>query len=684
MISSTLCDPYRLGRDRLGARCWAGVLAVSLAIVGTSRAAHAQECFDTPIAVPGLSGLPFWFAIGSATVRTDLDDPRWGGAPVRSLEDDPTGTEVALRTLSDGNILAVSLQVLTDPDGAALNDAVYLGIATSTSGTTAHVIKINPETAGSPDPVPMNAGLSFQIWDRAGGGAWTTSTLVPSWLTTETATWRNSPAGATWAVNLKVDLGLVGVNVAGTSPGADFKIFYEIDVSPSGGLATPFTTPRVTGSPVFVTARVPADPTIWATATALGTPCTTGATVSMFDIGTHDALGPNWIHADAGSTNSFFTYIRSIPPPMFANMIRERIRIADWGSVIGAPDAGWAVIPGADNVPDGTHGTWITPAPGGSSDSADIEFTCSIQSGQDHCPVITSTIAHQCMLVELKAAPGNQVPILTAAAYRNMEFAGLSALDHPATISLRGLQAVTGVGKDRDVYLYVKTLNMPAPGNEPVFLPGKAMADARRYAESPPPRPPKAGDDGQSGSRGKAPPPSRMASDGGEPPLIRSAAEVPVLSAYQKVASVWPTYEVHVYYDTGDTMSVKGRTLKRLAAMIPFGYFVWHDGPLYGFIHSIEGLDGATLLKLAPNFYRVHIVNEGSIRVRTAISAMEKPFGCPPSECCKPPPVTGHPHCYCSTPGANIGGAIGGSAAIAGLIGVWIARSRSRPQAPRR
>ncbi len=91
------------------------------------------------------------------------------------------------------------------------------------------------------------------------------------------------------------------------------------------------------------------------------------------------------------------------------------------------------------------------------------------------------------------------------------------------------------------------------------------------------------------------------------------------------VEKIMPTYMVYAWYDTGKVITSGGKTIKRLAAMPSFGYFVSHDGALTGWSH---GLEGAGLTKIGRDFYKIGVPNGGSVNVVTTLSANE---GNPPS-----------------------------------------------------
>jgi hypothetical protein len=640
------------------------LVAFCAAFAGLALAplARAQDCLLTPVPVPGLSGLPTWFSDGAIPVRPELDDPRWGGAPTYTLATDPANS-TALRILRQGTRAAVTLQVLADSNGTSFLDSVYFAIQPTTGSTTAHLFRIQPMTSGATDPVPTDFAVQGQYYVLS-GGTWTPTTAPPGWIH-DIATHRNSPGGGVvWAVSFKFELGMAGVTPAG-----DFRVFYGIEVHQSGTSVTPYSTPSPTGA-VIAGTPVPEAPANWLTTSGLSTACTGGARIDMFGIGTDNPNGEHLIDADGDppanpatpanpAVNTFHADVFDIPGSIPAGLIRARFSLAQWGSTIADSNAPWTVVPispgppatNADNVPN-TAAT----VPAGPANSRRIQFTCTPGAGQSYCPLLTGIDPHQCLLVELRAAPTFNVRFSRAAAYRNLDFEGLSTLDRSAQITIKGLQAKTGVPKDRDVYLYVKTNNLPAPGSEPLWLPTRAMAEARDYARRPPMRveakPPREPNDGKP-PVGVAANPASAAAD---PAAARASgfAHPPVLTGYQKISEVWPTYEVHVYYDSGELVERKGEKLKRLVEMVPFGFFLYHDGPLYGFLHSIEG-EGFTLETVAPNFYKARIKNEGAISVRTKIEAVERPVH--GGVCCKTPPppvkVEIRPHCYCTVPGGG-------------------------------
>ena len=114
----------------------------------------------------------------------------------------------------------------------------------------------------------------------------------------------------------------------------------------------------------------------------------------------------------------------------------------------------------------------------------------------------------------------------------------------------------------------------------------------------------------------------------GPPMAIPDANTLQQLAADGKITqsqmdAALPTYRVHVYWDTGKFISVGGNQRPLLSPQASFGYYVDHQGQLYGWDHSLTG-DGVVLEQLAPDFYRVRkVANNGSFTVITTIMAME-------------------------------------------------------------
>ncbi|HTQ03790.1 MAG TPA: hypothetical protein VMI54_08025 [Polyangiaceae bacterium] len=688
---------------------WSFVVAVlgAAAVLTASRPAAAldPQCLTSPVALPNLSGPPVWFdpSPATSTWRAELNDPRWSGAPLFNLCDNAEldscalgSAEAQVRGLIDGATLYMQVLNVAD-DTQTSDDSVFVGIGLR-GLAGARMVKITLDTITSPistlptvhdatPPTPNSAGTIFwnQATNASGASAWATtltqglppavSPAMRSWLE-DVATWTNSlggPAGTKWAVTFAVDLSQFGY----TAPITDtIPLFFGTRHTPSVGAAVPLpniTTDTVSGTDTIV----PGNKANWALFSPPAAGCTGGITLSNTNIGVWDgttlgnqvgvcpATGPQ--PAGCPHNTTFRALPENVPP---GSQVYTRMRLANFGSVYNDwPNAPWDDIPGAGNpLTDATVASGWTFTPADATGQAVADFTCN-RGSSTYCPILSNVPAQtdQCLLVELGAPPSTNLKFENKAVYRNLWFEELSTLDQKATISIKGLQKATGLAVDRDVYLYVQKVNMPAHTTQPMELDERALQLVRSYAEHRPPHPPYLGGN----EKGKQRPQLAAAKNAPTPPnvlkFVRAVAteegngpsplSVPTLSSDDALSLIWPSYKIHVYYDTGRKEHFGGADRIVLAPMVPFGYYLNHQGTFFGFSDALSGLNGVVLEPLGHDWYRVHVKNEGYAQVRTVITAEESPKGPDGKSCCceKMPPVKVvlQPHCYCALPGAS-------------------------------
>lgn len=655
-----------------------------LAAMTLSTSATADLCFPVPVPVPGLSNAPEWDPGGTPPIRKDLFDPRWGAAPATEFESDAGGHAIYRMLLNDARTeLSVSVQALVDVPGA---NGVYFGISTATSGTIAKAVALDLP-ASSPDGEPA-AGSILAAWTRA-GGVWTGYLTPPAdFGIHDVSGWVQNPAdGVAWALNFKVHLNEVGV-----IPGTDFQVFLGMQTSPS----TPQSTPDSTLYAHIPGTNIPDNPTQWATARSIDTGCTGGITLERIKIGTTNP-NPSRINTTLGATNSFFAepdYPLGVPP---AGTIRGRFRIANWGSV-ASPTAAWPTIINGEAV--------------GSDALGRIQFDCPTNQAGEVCGRPTPSTTHQCMLVELSPAPGQDADITKAAVYRNMDFVPLSEMSRNAELNIAGLTEMLkdveppGPRTHRDIYLYLKTNNMPEHGNEPLWLPAHAMEEARRTAFAP--RTPlyrPARYDHQSLRGGEAEAPSKATQPADSKPSTaapilskrppesarpdhkpkpvqpQTAPEVLELTTYQTLAGSWPSYEIYPFYDTGRVRELGGKKHPVLKSMPSWTYYFEHDGRFFGFEYGLDVV-GSKLEQVAPNFYKVVVPNEGSLTIVDRVVAREEPKSPAGDVDCKP---LGAEHgevserrCGCRVVGDPSSRAAHSGLGLLGALAVLLGRRRRR------
>lgn len=549
------------------------LLLVTSALVGGAAPAAAQAlCVPPASGVPGLPGPPRW---SGAEAWATIDDPRWRGAARQSFPNFIAATsDAGARALHLGNTLFLSLQVLVDPDGytgdgAGHNyDQVFIGFRNPSTGAS-EVFQID---ATALDAGLTHTTLSQSHW-RKDDDATPAAQMIgpPAWASDPRLFVNQSVFGATipWAVNLQVDLAAVQLAL-GTSSPTEAEVWYAFAVGhalspvvsqvlftwPSGTAFDPTTSP-----PTF------AAPGQWAPL-VLGTadPACTGVTIEWNHIETNQTPVSK-IATDA--SNTFFARPDWGTTPIGADQIQARFRIANWGSQVGE-DGQWTTLAGGEAVANKADGT--------------IDFTC-LQGADPQCPTLSaSQTTHQCILVELSAKGASGVTFKKDSAYRNMDFGTASLFTREAEINIAGAKPFPGGTAARDVYLYVKTLNMPARVEPAPAAPQRndvQLASAQRR----------------------------------EPVSLDK-------NPYEALAEKHATYEVHVYHDTGRRGVVDGRQRRVLEAQVPFGYFITHDGPLEGWRAKLEGV-GVTLTEIAPSYFHVSVPEGGSVRVKTIVEAIE-------------------------------------------------------------
>ncbi len=664
-------------------------LCLALSLVMLSAPARADICFPKPVALPGLSGPPVWQ--GSGTVRPELNEPRWAAAPQTGFASDLTDSEGIYRLLvnSANNELSISFQVPIDPDTASTADQVWFGFTRDgAAGTLASAVRISLPTSGT-NPIAATNVRGY-TYDAAASIPWTPGTIgvAPDWLKDAAAWLEGSAPSLSWGINLKVDL--TAPSVSGVNVAQPLNLMLAMQVrdesDPTMSLLPSTPDPGCPPSgpcahPLLAGTLLIENPADWAPALAINAACPPGIELVGSQIGTtnEDPPGtpaPNKINTTSGATNTFYAR-PSYPFAPGSGEIVGTFHVANWGS-IAASNAPWIPIPNGSNIENG-----VAPAtmPG------EISFVCPASTATEACGIPKPSEAHQCVYVELKNAPGQNNGFSKAAAYRNMRFEPLSRFSGPAEISVKGLAKVFGNDKPRDVYVFVKPRNMPAHGNDPFYLNTEAMAATRRFAETPPraPQPPKGVPLAVFKRQLKAGQLKALRRPAAQQPKLR---EIPTpntgikdldLTVEQALASVWPTYDVRVYYDTGSVVEIEGEKVRHFKAMYPFTYYFSHQGPLYGFTHELKG---ATLKQIRDNVYYLSIQNEGAAQVTTSVEAHEEPKGETPGEpgncptCPSQPPPTPKPcTCNCRLPGGTETSSW--PLLAAGLLGLgWMLRRR--------
>jgi hypothetical protein len=597
----------------------------ALALLGSGAAHAIAQCVPQASGVPALGGAPNFIdvAAGEPNYWPRLDDPRWRGALVRSFGSgaSETATFKALRTSGGGAALYLSWYVKVDSKLDPFLDS--LRVAFSTGGGSDEMIEVFPFTSVA---ASTNAAAPPSTKTRLLSGTWTVQPAEPIWLGANTRVWLDVP-NQQWAINMRVPIAAAyddGINLP-----AEFRIAFELQVSQADNSLVPYrlsdtvalndlnAVPAAASWPAFNIALPAGD-----------AGCIKSISVASNDVGTTNVdagMVPRPNQINLNTTNTFFALPNNESgSQVAANQISGTFRIANWGS---QPD--W------NDIPNPTTSLWkqinsvaVTNAgiidnnnkasiAGGNALSFNWTLTaaerCEFVGGAG-CPNPTPIRrSHQCMLVELS---GGGLTYNPASVYRNMDFVDASTFEREADISVAGLAA--GAEPKRDVYLYVQKLMMPKDIGTP--QPAQALVDYAKVEEVL-----SHGGDGDGGgdsgeqvpgiaASATAPPKPR-----GDTPPPQTAPRPPLDGDFETLNQQYPTYVVHAFRDTGETITVNGQNRKLLRPQSSFGYYVHHEGALTGWDSELQGAQ-----LIAPNYYKIAVPEGGAATVKTRIVAREQ------------------------------------------------------------
>jgi hypothetical protein len=588
----------------------------------------------------GMGGPPVWWDANNNSTFPELPaendqvtDPRWTGSGAHT-DGSPGSQEMwfqTIKSVSGGTTyLSMSWQVQLDPAPDLSTDLIWLGLSPdvvpnnpSPGDTVVLRFKLGTTSGGmamsQPDYTPEAYLLKNNALVAYPGGT------VPTWVTETGRLWiQQVGTKYTWAFQIRIPLSAAGV-ATGLNLRTNFHAWYQVNVKlgPGGGTAY-YSWPRTVG-PITGAVTASSFPPVaqWGAFTlnpASAEPDCEGIELSDWSqIGTKNPQ-PNTILFDNPGTgtptdayvntkiNTFFARPKnktSASVPQGA--IAMKVRVAAWGS-----QGYWGP---ATNYNYGQTWTEITPPNLGqlptnrgsiaagqtATDAAanDINWDWTVPDcmvfdflpGTLYPPKCSplpperyEKDPHQCMLVELSSTgTANPLSFISRSVVRNMDFESASVVKRSATISIAGLPPIAGAGPNRAVYLYVETLNMPreVKGRDTV---GRGADD-----------------------------------NVGRRAVLAAAGSI----AAQQLDAIMPTYRVHVYHETGDTIVTDGVKSPAVRSQYSFGYWIEHQGSLHGWLHKLEGAQA-----IAPNLYKISIPNDGTAQVTTTIEALEKPCGC--------------------------------------------------------
>lgn len=590
-------------------------------------------CIPKAQGVPGFywNQPPYWLPGGTFPQYTGLDDPRWRGAAHQGF---PllagTSEDMAFRALyhtdaGGNNSLYLSWNVKFDPSLNNGSDVLYLGLRPSGSAT-ALALRLTPfntipavdQEAAQIDTAVI--GGSVQVFTKTGAAAWT-SEVEPDWINDNTHVWMAVTAPFHWAVQMRIPIAPAAAGVldnAGLNLGGDFNMWYTQQVTmPAAVTFYEWLPGQPITSAINILSNNFPDPANW-DAFHLSTgaadpvcPTTGGISLTYADIGTTNTPSSqiSYSAVDPRPNNTFFARPRNYTTTnLNPGDMTARFRIANWGSVAD-PNVSWEDIPGGANV---VNVDPIPPLGAGAAPPATnpIRFNWALDN-TDIANLITGKTPHKCMLVELSGAG---LTFFSDSAYRNMDFVSASTFQREAEISILGLEPLAGGGIGRDVYLAVEEINMPTAitqGDDPK----KPYAYVWPYELEAPNDDRKKPRDDMAAQQQQQKQDRPVAIPAVEAVAMAKAGRFPL----ERLEQFIPTVRVHVYHDTGERVKIKGKEYPVVRAQASYGYYVEHEGDLFGWDQSLQGAK-----QIAPNFYLLPVPDSGTAKVTNTIMAVDK------------------------------------------------------------
>ena len=601
------------------------------------------QCIPRAVGVPGLIFRPpvwkgieqpldtVWQSAAPSTSQPPgLDDPRWQGGLRIGHPEAVGGAEAATfrAVWSDtvGKALYLSWHIRVDSSADAGLDVIWVGLERAAGDPI--VIKIQPFSNSVTKLSEAISGLEVYTLNLGADTVtkWSETETFPNWIMANTRMWFQrygtveNPTNR-WAVQMRVPVNAadpnLGVNLADT-----FRMWYEATVVCPATTCIPHRFPRqasvVTESgfpPVHHVAPLAQWESFHLSTGEADPVCPTSGFVSLniTDIGTKNVPESR---IDPAAQNTFEAKpLNKTAAPIPAGAISALFRIANWGS-IADPNAPWDAVPtDAPNANPAPNTAVINPNNKGLN-----TFTWTLtpdQRKEFKPPIGTGTKdPHQCVLVELSGAG---IVFQPASTWTNMNIRPASRLAQVAEINTVGLGPGPGGSPERDTYLLVEKLNMPAPGGRD--REGGGGGGPGDDGRPPGPDIRRADDHGDGDGNGDGDD-GNGDDDGRDPDEALKEAAKEALTEDERRDATMATYRVHVYHDTGATVVRDGVTMTCLTPGTSFGHWVSHDGPLAGWRDDIQG---AT--RVGPNFYRLRAPAEGVVQVVTVVEAVERPGG---------------------------------------------------------
>mgnify|MGYP001439693724 CR=1 FL=1 len=625
-----------VSRQRTVSHRWVWtLLSIFILLVPVIARAQIVEpiCVPPSLGVPPAYQPPHWWdnSPTQPVYYQKLTDPRWQGAAAVSRTNGLQETNSFL-ALQDGTYLYLSWRHRDIPLGSVGQNVLFVGyerasdskpiIVQATLATTS-ITEAGGSGAVDPDAIELDATGVLKT-DLIPPGV---NMPDPAWVDDNTRAWINNPVQNSYAVQMRIPISDLKFT------GGTFKLWFEMLAGSPAIPVSRFVWPR-TGADIGEQAVPPFAktfplPTAWKTFKLSTGPSDMSCPAQSISLG-QDKIAtknpnPNEIlykkSPDTKPENVLFARPTNnsggnIP----ADKLKATFRIANWGSQpnfedweVGVPiDTLWAKVPcaGADPT-SGAVGNLGAIANGvTATDANELRCRWTLSDGEITPFESGARNSHSCVLVEMTDTMTPGLVYRNRSMWNNFDVRPASVLEKPAQITLKGLAHISPSG--RDVYVYVETRNMPdkVPQENDNKMPDKVpQAIERKVAYNEPREGPLALKRAITEGKVTSADLSRMIAGG-------QVSEI-------MLDEILPTYIVHVYHDTGKSLTLGGVKRPILNEQGAFGYRITHVGDLLGWTHALNFAAGHTVDKLAPNFYRIrNVPNNGTVNVITRIESL--------------------------------------------------------------
>jgi len=564
-----------------------------------------------------------WYGSSAPNVSQGYNpsDPGWRGA-FRYVFGNGTTTPDAIvqgiRDTTNSNLyLAIQVNNLMDWDQYS---AVVIAI--DPDGTNAHMqlLVISPIQAGvsntnlnpsGPAEVDFYHGL-----DPTTGWGSVSSATNPAWPQIYTSYATSGGSQYQWYMAAKLPIDATGNNGLAIPASGAFGFYLNIfafpnepPTDPPGSVsAVPFAWP--TDAPpigavgcsdpqtcLFTQANTLPDHTKWGNVTI--NPATTCQGVSVSSqtsniytnhgTAVYEGVNEPVISRNPGDQNIFYAYVQNTMvdtngTPVIAQGISGTFKIANFG--LPSPES-W-IVPGTEpgGSPIGGDPTATMNIPSSGSATACASPTnnnlpaCTLSTGPwtlnatEQAAYNTPATEHQCVLVQIDSAPGNNTIILNNTAVQNMNF------EPESTMMMKKIAEISAKGYALPAHMTDQSFDIGVMTKSEVLKPGPIAA--------------------------------RTASSS---------------AATQQNPTSQFTWEAHGCRHTNTFVTIRKKRIEICESVGAFG-FVVHNTSATAVQSWTNDLSGPNLKKVKNNVYSIHIPKDGVAQVSTTIQVPQQRKGC--------------------------------------------------------